>query len=162
MAVQWHYGCGSDISGPVSDAELAALVASGNLLRTDTVWQDDAEEGVPAGTVKDLFELLTQPVDPEEVDIPASLAIPVPEEVAVPPPYVPQSRPVSTARATAGKGAIIVGQDGKTVKFRLKCTVCGHEDSSWKTIAIPRGIARASFHCRKCRKLREGEINGFR
>lgn len=140
MAMQWHYGRGSDISGPFSDAELSSLVASGDVLRTDTVWQDNVEDGVVAGTVESLFK--TAPVQPE---IAAAF-----------------KAPTSTARATAGKGVIIVGQDGKTVKFRMKCTVCGHEDSSWKTIPIPRGVARASFHCRKCRKLRDGEINGYR
>jgi len=139
MALQWYYGRGSDISGPVSDAQLSTLVASGDVLRSDTLWQDDVEDGVAAGTVQNFFAL-------EPVPIPAA----------------PMPKPLTTARATAGKGVIIVGQDGKTVKFRVKCTVCGLEDASWKTIPIPRGVARASFFCRKCRKTREGEVNGFR
>ena len=47
---------------------------------------------------------------------------------------------------------MIIGQDGKTVKFRMKCTTCGKEDSSWKSIPIPHGVARAGFYCTKCRK----------
>ena len=68
--------------------------------------------------------------------------------------------PTRNARATVGKGAVILGQDGKTVKFRGKCTTCGREDTSWKTIAIPRGAIRASFFCAKCRKKRDIEIYG--
>ena len=179
MAMQWYYGRGSDISGPVSEAQLSSLVASGQVLRTDTVWQDDVEQGVAAGTVKSLFESLPQREVMEEKSIPNVIGLSpegswidptapveqplVADEPAVPaPPLVaPMPKPANRGRATAGKGVIIVGQDGKTVKFRLKCTVCGLEDSSWKTIAIPRGTARASFYCRKCRKTRDGEINGI-
>jgi hypothetical protein len=67
----------------------------------------------------------------------------------------------TNARAVAGKGAMIIGQDGKTVKFRMKCTTCGKEDSSWKSIAIPHGVARAGFYCAKCRKRRDAEIYGY-
>src|SRR5262245_58233179 len=34
-----------------------------------------------------------------------------------------------TARAVPGKGVVIIGQDGATVKFRMKCTTCGREDT---------------------------------
>ena len=50
--------------------------------------------------------------------------------------------------------------DGKTVKFRMKCTICGKEDSSWKSISIPRGMARSSFFCPKCRKRQDCELQG--
>src|SRR5262249_33888957 len=66
-----------------------------------------------------------------------------------------------TARAVPGKGVVIIGQDGATVKFRMKCTTCGREDTSWKSISIPRGTARAAFFCSKCRKKRDVEIHGI-
>jgi hypothetical protein len=68
--------------------------------------------------------------------------------------------PIGKGRAVAGKGAVIVGQDGTTVKFRMKCTACGHEDSSWRSAPITRGTTRSSFFCPKCRKRREVEVHG--
>jgi hypothetical protein len=62
----------------------------------------------------------------------------------------------------AGKGVVLVAQDGATVKYRGKCGTCGREDASWKSIPIPRGSARVGFFCPKCRKRREGEILGYR
>ena len=134
MSDLWFYGRGSDITGPVSMADLTGLVAAGGVLPTDTVWRDGVEDGVPAAQVPQLFP-------------PAALA---------------GTRPATkNARATAGKGVVIMGQDGKTVKFKGKCTTCGHEDASWKTIAIPRGTARTGFFCSKCKKRRDGEIHGY-
>jgi transcription elongation factor Elf1 len=60
----------------------------------------------------------------------------------------------------AGKGAVIVGQDGTTVKYRKKCTTCGHEDSSWRSIPITRGTTRVSYFCPKCRRTCAVEIHG--
>jgi GYF domain 2 len=141
MADQWFYGRGSDITGPVTGPELSGLAAGGTVLPTDTVWRDGVEEGVPADQVPDLFP-----------------AKPVAPTAAAPAGY----RAMTTnARAVAGKGAMLIGQDGKTVKFRMKCTTCGKEDSSWKSIAIPHGVARAGFYCTKCRKRRDAEIYGY-
>lgn len=138
MSDLWFYGRGADISGPVSMPELSALVAGGGVLPTDTVWRDGVEEGVPAANVPDLFPNAS----------PAPMA-------------GTRAAPAKNARATAGKGVVIMGQDGKTVKYRGKCTTCGHEDSSWKTIAIPRGTTRIGFFCPKCKKRRDGEIHGY-
>ena len=72
-------------------------------------------------------------------------------------------RPERDAGAVArlrAAGAVIVGKDGTNVKFRMKCTACGHEDSSWKTMRITRGTTRSSFYCPKCRKRRDAEIHG--
>ena len=63
-------------------------------------------------------------------------------------------------RAIGVKGVMIVGQDGTNVKYRKKCTVCGYEDSCWNTMPIPTGLMRVSFFCPKCRKRRDGEIQG--
>jgi hypothetical protein len=64
------------------------------------------------------------------------------------------------ARATAGKGTSIVGQDGKSVKFRMNCTKCNFQDSSWQTMVIARGTTRRTFYCKKCRKRCSVELYG--
>lgn len=146
MVSQWYYGRGSDISGPASGQELSDLANSGQLLRSDTVWQEGVEEGVKAGTMENLFAPLNAANE---------VAVAAPESVPVKPPTV------SRARATAGKGTTIIGQDGKNVKYQMKCTTCGYQDTSWKSIAIPRGTTRSSFYCQKCRKKRDTEIHGM-
>jgi hypothetical protein len=179
MASQWYFGRGADISGPVSDGELFALAAAGQVLPSDTVWREGFESGVAAAKVKYLF---SDPV-PTELPSPATVrgpvALPSPEPALQNPelPATPATdepaaaesataaavvpRPAArSARAIAGKGTVIIGQDGKTVKFRMKCTICGKEDSSWKSIAIPRGMARSSFFCPKCRKRQDCELQG--
>ena len=135
---QWFYGRGSDITGPVTGPELSGLAAGGTVLPTDTVWRDGVEDGVPADQVPDLFPAADKPAAPAGY------------------------RAVTTrARAVAGKGVTIIGQDGKTVKFRMKCTTCGKEDSSWKSLAIPHGVLRTGFYCAKCRKRRDAEVYGY-
>jgi hypothetical protein len=183
MPNQWYYGRGADISGPVSDKELFDLATEGTVLRTDTVWRDDNQNGVPAERVRNLFvHMAVTPViesapvagltaapdakssEPlqQETQGEDSPGPPKPNEPAayVSPPTI-QSPPTRPARASAGKGAVIVSQDGKNVRYRGKCTTCGHEDTSWKTMAIPRGTTRATFYCTKCRKRRDIEINGY-
>lgn len=101
---------------------------------------------------------------PQEPDPPATPMAGEPPPADTAPAAPAAARPAAstrTARATAGKGAVIIGQDGKSVKYRGKCTICGKEDSSWKSVAIPRGTARYSFFCPKCRKRQEVEIYGI-
>src|SRR5688572_3498232 len=116
MADQWYYGRGSLIFGPVSGVQLAGLAAGGEVRPTDTVWKDGVEAGVPANKVKHLFRAATPPgpaAEPagsppgEAVGSAPAAAGPVP--VAGPPP-MPALPPAKRARATAGKGALIVGQ----------------------------------------------------
>jgi hypothetical protein len=162
MTRQWYYGRGAEITGPVSDRELFALAEGGHILRTDTVWRDEVETGVPASRVKNLF-----PPDPiasvPDLEAPAAATHDSPEPAAVAEalPAIVPAPAKKTGRAVAGKGAVLVGQDGATVKYRGKCETCGREDASWKSIAIPRGTTRASFFCPKCRKRRDVEIHGY-
>jgi hypothetical protein len=163
MTSQWYYGRESDISGPVTDRQLFDLAARGEIVPTDTVWRDAIEAGVRAGDVKNLFPVTESPVPVAHV--PVSIALnEVPEvakaAVAAPTPPVPAPSPAKSGRATAGKGAVILNQDGKTVKFRGKCTTCGREEACYKSIPIPRGTTRAGFFCAKCRKRRDVEIHG--
>lgn len=161
MGVQWYYGRGSDITGPISGSELAALARSGGVVPTDTVWQEGNEMGVKAGRVRNLFPTAITVVAVETVPAEPPMAAEVVKAEVVPPADAPLPRPTpKTGRARAGKGALIVSQDGKTVKFRMKCTVCGREDSSWKSIQIPHGVHRASFYCTNCRKKRDAEVHG--
>jgi hypothetical protein len=175
---QWYYGRGTDISGPVTGVELMALATSGEVLRTDTVWREGNENGVAADRVKNLFGPLAKgeaEVRPPGEDSPAAPAVPgveaevAPSETAdapaapvaaPPPPPAPVAAAPRKGRATAGKGAVIVGQDGKSVKFRGKCLVCGREEGGYKSITIPRGTTRTSFYCAKCRKRGDIEIHG--
>jgi hypothetical protein len=142
MAVHWFYGRGSDITGPVSGPDLSALAAAGTVLPTDTVWQDDVEMGMPAGDVPEFFP-------------PAVIGTAAPADTMV------GTLAKKRARAVAGKGAVIITQDGTTVKYRMKCSTCGQEDASWKSIAIPRGTIRNGFYCAKCRKRRDAELTGY-
>jgi hypothetical protein len=169
MTDQWYYGRGADISGPVTGQQLLELANTGQLLRTDTVWLEANETGVPAKMVKNLFPPADGSAGPEfrATDGSTSLGIeetpvsPDPAPAATPMPDVASPRPERAGRASVGKGAVILSQDGKTVKYRGKCTTCGREDSSWKSIPIPRGTVRAGFFCAKCRKRRDVEIHGI-
>src|SRR4051794_10075098 len=100
MADLWYYGRGAEIVGPLSGRDVADLADRGVVLPTATVWVDGDEAGVLASTVEHLF--------------PAAVA---PAPVRKP--------PARKARATGGRGVLIEGQDGKTVRYRMKCTACG-------------------------------------
>src|SRR5262249_27105732 len=144
--------------GPVSEQDLTNLAAAGELLRTDTVWKEDVETGFPAGEVQGLFAAAGGSPAPAAEPTAAQELPPDAELVPLDAPAA-SAPPAPKARATAQKGAVIVGQDGVNVKYRMKCTTCGHEDSSWKTMRIARGTMRSSFFCPKCRKRRDVEIH---
>jgi len=95
---------------------------------------------------------------PETIDLvpEAEAEAPTPEP---PPPVKPKH--VKKGRAVAGKGVVIVGQDGVYVKFKKKCTVCSHEDSSRSMLKIVNGVTRLNFYCPKCRKSHEAVMNGY-
>ena len=164
MPKQWYYGRGSDITGPVTDRELFDLATNGGVIPSDTIWRDGVEAGVPASSVKNLFEVVESPASAIPTKVESAEVTPANEAAtatAPPPPAAPAQVYSRTARASAGKGAVLLSQDGKTVKYKGKCTVCGHEDASYKSIPIPRGTTRLGFFCTKCRKRRDVEIHGF-
>jgi hypothetical protein len=69
--------------------------------------------------------------------------------------------PIKTSRqATAVSGAVIIGQDGESVRYRKKCSKCRHTSSSITTMPITNEVTRVSFFCPKCRKLRDVVIDG--
>ena len=146
MPDQWYYGRGTEIHGPLSGWQVAELADTGTVLRTDTIWEDGAEDGVLADTIAHLFPAAELVVTPEVVTVTVA---------PMPPPTPPRK-----ARAVAGPGASIVGQDGTTVRFVMKCTTCGKEDRSSQTRAIVRGTIRVGFFCSKCKKRRTAELQG--
>lgn len=177
MTELWYYWHESKIQGPFSGKQLVALAAAGDIVPDDIVWKEGIEEGVPAHKVQHLFAAPPVPAAAEianEATPAASAAVKKGTEgtvslaistSAVEEPSKPSwDRGSATssgkARAVAGKGTTIVGQDGKTVKFRMKCTVCGYEDSSWQSMNITRGTTRKPFYCPKCRKRCTVEIHG--
>jgi len=81
MSQEWYYAHGGVQKGPVTEAQLKALIPLGQLLLNDLVWRDGMAEWVKAGTVRELF--------------PAKPALPPP-----PPPPTPK-RPQSPTAATA-------------------------------------------------------------
>jgi len=189
VADSWYYSHDRKKIGPCSGRRMKELAASGGILPTDVVWKEGVEKGVAASKVKNLFApppavapvgevpalpLLTEiPVsapEPPGVDVKVEPAAQtptpepaVPEAEPKPPAAEPPSGWNSGARkglASAGRGALLVGQDGVNVKYRKKCTTCGHTDSSWNTMPIRNGVMRVGFYCPKCRKHRDVEVHG--
>jgi len=147
MADLWYYGRGADLFGPFSGWQVADLADAGEVRRTDTVWEDSAEDGVPAHTIPHLFPAVAETTMVAAEPLPAGpLGY-----------FRPQ---VSTRRAVAGPGAIITGQDGKTVRFLKKCTTCGKQDRSTSSATIVRGTMRSGFFCPTCKRRRPVEIQG--
>ena len=154
MAGLWYYGRQGELFGPFTGWQVADLADAGEVKSTDTVWEDGSEDGVPAHTIPHLFPaaagVAVAPV--------AVAAAPLPPPAPEPPSW---ERPaVAIRRAVAGPGAMIVGQDGKTVRYRKKCKTCGKEDQSTSTATIVRGTMRFGFFCPKCNKRSPVEIHG--
>ncbi len=182
MDVQWFYGRDENKLGPFSSRELRDLATAGKIRPTDTVWKAGIEDGVAAEKVKNLFAPTPADAVPPAVEPPTEpTAAPTPsaaapsaslnendDTVSEPPPHVgkipmPPGRllePTRKARATAGRGAVIVSQDGHAVQFRKKCSDCGHVDASKNRMIIRNGTTRFSYYCPKCRKLQPVEIGG--
>jgi hypothetical protein len=179
MIDQWYYWHDAEVLGPFSGKQLFDLAAAGQIIPTDTVWKDGVEAGVQASRVQHLFSTVPGselPVPTVVQATPGALtAATVPADSAgkpaeVAPPVAPEpiqrwdgvnNSKGGKARAVAGAGAVIVGQDGKNVKFLMKCTTCSFQSSTWKTIPITRGTTKVAFYCNKCRKQKQAEVNGF-
>jgi hypothetical protein len=170
MVDRWYYSRDESKLGPFSGGQLKELAAEGQILTTDTVWQEGVDKGSLAAKVRYLFAtmpaLLPAAVlveEPAAIQQPAAAPAILCEEKPIPAKDPEKPKPpghVRKGRAIGGTGIIIVGQDGTTVKFRKKCMTCGHEDSSWNTMKIMNGSTRVNFFCPKCRKNRSGEIRG--
>jgi hypothetical protein len=185
MADTWFYAHADFVRiGPFTGQELRNLADAGSILRTDTVFKTGVEQGMSAAKVKHLFPIVVEtplpvavepaplvvetplPVAAEIAPVPPLLitpAAPEPAEVAVPEaraakPY--QEPPPRRRTAAAGKGTIIMGQDGTNVRFKKQCPTCQHVDSSSISMKITQGSMKAGFFCPKCKKRREVELRG--
>lgn len=56
MAAEWHYSKAGKQHGPVSAADLKALVKSGELAPTDLIWKEGLAEWKTAGSIKGLTD----------------------------------------------------------------------------------------------------------
>jgi hypothetical protein len=161
MAIGWYYASlGEKRLGPFSPTHLQELAAAGTILPIDTVWQEGNEKGALASRVRHLFARIAAPASvavAPPVVIVESKPVLVPEHAAAP--AKPTAKPAAKkGRATALKGADIVGQDGAYARYRKKCTKCGHKDSACHTIGITNKSFKADFFCPKCRKRCEVSI----
>ena len=52
--MQWYYSNNATQMGPVTDAELRAMLASGKVNATDMVWQEGMKDWLPASSVPGL------------------------------------------------------------------------------------------------------------
>jgi hypothetical protein len=181
MADQWYYAVDGVRQGPCSARELRQRAAAGRILPTDMIWKEGVVEGALAKNVKNLLPatVLQAPPAPAEATSPRPIA-PTPEptsdqsssETQAPqaedaqlqaesrPGRRPQPEQLKKGTATAGKGVIIVGQDGTRVNYKKKCTVCGHEDPGLHSMLIRQGWVRSMYYCPKCRKPRSVEMLG--
>lgn len=63
--------------------------------------------------------------------------------------------------AAALSGCVIVGQDGKIVKYKKKCNFCGWLDSTTSAWgATPGCKLNSAFYCFKCKKKSDVIIQG--
>ena len=182
MADSWYYARDDERNGPYSGRQLRDLADAGTILQTDTVWKTGVEQGVPATKVKHLFPSIeathpviavvvpvSPPLPPAEFDDTDSHLValseptpPVPVETApeAPKPKPFQEPPARRRTASAGRGTIVMGQDGTHVRFKKQCTTCQHVDSSSISMKITQGTMKSVLFCPKCKKRRECELRG--
>jgi hypothetical protein len=167
MAHKWYYGRDGGVFGPYSGAELKGFATAGDIRLQDTVWQEGVEKRVAASRVKYLFDLPAPVAEPERLPAPPS-ADPTdfPDDAdLVPLEEYPPAAPVAPAprkrHVLCIKGGMVVSQDGFTLRYRKKCTVCFHEDVSIASAAIRSGTTRVNYFCPKCKKSRSVEIQAI-
>ena len=91
MSDQWHYAINQVTHGPVSGADLRALIEDGTVTRASLVWTEGMNDWKPAGELREFFAPAPPPVP----------AAPPPLAPAAPP-TVPGAIPVQTGDATGG------------------------------------------------------------
>jgi hypothetical protein len=170
MNDKWYIGRDEEEYGPFTAAQLKELGTTGQVRPTDTIWREGMADPLPATKVKGLLPAAEAPAE-----TPASSETsdePAPRAAETPPPEPKTAADEKTAllarvqaeakkkRVISAKGAVILGQDGKEVRFRKKCIKCGKEDRSSSKMPIRSGTTRTSFFCPNCRKLHPIEIVG--
>jgi hypothetical protein len=81
----WYFADGDVQRGPITEAQLRALIGTGNLTPEDQVWKEGMEDWMPAGDVPGLFD------QPGPATPPAT---PAPQAAAE-----PKSKPAKTVKA---------------------------------------------------------------
>jgi hypothetical protein len=94
MASQYFYSRGAKEFGPFSATRLRELASLGEILPTDSVWQEGTAQRVPAAKVKNLF------VGPATAPAPQDTAAPVAQEAAIPEPAPPPPAPAEPQAAS--------------------------------------------------------------
>jgi hypothetical protein len=141
---------------PLSPPNLAPVVPSESPpIPFNAPAQPDESEPPAAAVQPDSAPLDSLPRDGVLDPTPSSGV--VPQEKAPRPP----AEPARKWRAVARNGAIILSQDGATVRYRKKCSQCGFEDRCRSSMHIDPGVRRIRFYCPKCRKSREIQIQGI-
>jgi hypothetical protein len=158
----WFIARGEQQLGPFTVFELKEMGMAGKVEPTDSVWKEGMANRVPAARVKGLL-----PTEPAATDTPVSAEAVGAEEA--PPMSAEERRRAAQKQAdlqgrprrvTGIKGAILLSQDGKDARIRMKCIKCGTEDRSRKTLKILPGTSRDKFFCPNCRRVSPVEMTG--
>lgn len=157
--VEALYGAPND--RPAAGEELTELFPDGqivDLMPEGSIWSP------PPSAVSIPSHGLEETGRSEPSFFAASTAVlsPKPKGAAIVTPVPPTAsrKPIRKCRATAVRGAVLIGQDGEMVQYKKKCTRCGTEENSRSTMRITIGTSRAQFYCPKCRKMSDVLIQG--
>ena len=93
----WYFADGDVQRGPITEAQLRALIGTGNLTPEDQVWKEGMEDWTPAGEIPGLFDQAGPATPPATPPSPASPAATEPKSK--------QAKPIKAAPAPASPAA---------------------------------------------------------
>jgi hypothetical protein len=132
----WYYGEAGQQKGPVSEAQLAALLESGALAPSTLVWTDGMTEWQAAATIAGL-------VPPVKAAPPAVVAPAVRQAPPAPAEPSPAVTAVTPPAGTAPAGAASVS---------VKCSGCKRKFDQTNLQALVSPVATLKLMCPKCMK----------
>jgi hypothetical protein len=141
---------------PLTPPSLAPLVPLESSPSASEASVKPGEPGPPAAAVGTDTPSLDSPPQLGAIDQTSPSGAVAEDKAPRPPP-----EPVRKRRAVARQGAVILSQDGVTVRSRKKCSQCGFEDRCRSAMHIDAGLKRVHFYCPKCRKGRDVQIQGI-
>ena len=109
--MQWYYSKNGMQMGPVSQADLMAKIASGEVAAMDLVWRDGMVDWLPTGQIEELRSIggsLPQRSVPSTNMAPGS-PYAAPNSPSMNPGQMPGAAPLSSGKATASMVLGIVG-----------------------------------------------------
>lgn len=80
----WHYSVGGERFGPVTEAQLRLLAATGRLHPEDMVWRDGMPDWLPASKIPALFNSVPPPLPAKHENAPNDDASPPPPPSCTP------------------------------------------------------------------------------